>query len=161
MRQKNEDLSLLRRHNLPPLARHSKILSLFFHVPLPNLFIARRPHATECDCGGGRAIVSAGRLMLVFLTCVQCCFGRRLQRQNKFSKNLRVFSQKMCLPRQTRHSVIVTPRISGHGFSGTQSKKKSKKRIKNEVLNVLQGTRTYFPIVHRAHRGVRTRYRTF
>ena len=28
------------------------------------------------------------------------------------------------VPRQTRHPVIGTPRISGHGFSGTQPKKK-------------------------------------
>ena len=65
------------------------------------------------------------------------------------------------VPRQTRHLVIGTQRISGHGFSGTQPKRKLKKRVKNEVPNVLQGTRTYFPIPHRAHRGVRTRYRTF
>ena len=69
------------------------------------------------------------------------------------------------VPRQVGHSVIRSPRHSGLEFSGTQPResngKKSKKRIKNEVPRVLQRKRTYFPIAHRAHRGLRTTYRTF
>ena len=76
MRQKNEDLSLLRRRDLPPLARHNKTLSFVFHVPCSFAEFIHYENATckaECDCGGRRAIVSAGRLMVVSLTCVQKC----------------------------------------------------------------------------------------
>ena len=45
------------------------------------------------------------------------------------------------VPRLIGHPVNRTPRLSGHASSGTQPResngKKSKKKIKNEVLNVL------------------------
>ena len=58
------------------------------------------------------------------------------------------------VPRLVGRSASRTPRMSGHASSGTQPResngKKSKKRIKNEVPNVLQRNRM-------AQRGLRTR----
>ena len=82
----------------------------------------------------------------------------------KYPSNLQGIRSTV-VPRKFVHSVNGTPRISGHGFSGTQPResngKKSKKRPKNKETNVLQRLRTYFLMTRRAHRRVRTRYRTF